>query len=263
MKRIYVTIAVVILATTLAACAAASSSSELEEAPALRSPSEADSVAFDRQPGQQHPNPPGTMIFEDYGVSPFFDATTDNLSTFAIDVDSGSYTITRSYLGDSFLPPPEAIRTEEFINFFEQNYPQPQEGSFYIDMEAAPTPFSAPTRYVMRVGIQGYEVAPEERTDASLIFVIDVSGSMAGEDRLEAVKDALYTLVEQLRPSDTVGIVIYGSRGTGRARADPGQPITYHSARHRQLATRRLDQCRRRLATGLRLSVAKLRLGAD
>ena len=179
--------------------------------PAFEEAPYAGELAFDA-PAPQGP-PPDTMIFQDYGNSPFFDATVDNLSTFAVDVDTGSYTLTRSYLDDYFLPPPEAIRTEEFVNYFEQDYPLPDDETFYLHMEAAPTPFNGPSRYVMRVGVQGYDVPPEQRPDATLIFVVDVSGSMDREDRLEAVKDALYTLVEELRPSDEVGIVIYGSRG--------------------------------------------------
>jgi Ca-activated chloride channel family protein len=162
---------------------------------------------------------PDTMIFQDYGASPFFDAAKDNLSTFAVDVDTGSYTVTRNYLNDYFLPPPEAVRTEEFINYFEQDYPQPRDGMFHVDMEGAPTPFNGPSRYVMRVGVQGYEVSADERPDATLIFVVDVSGSMDRENRLEAVKESLITLTSQLRPTDQVGLVVYGSRG--RVLLDP------------------------------------------
>lgn len=158
-------------------------------------------------------NPPDGMFFEDYGTNPFTDASQDNLSTFAVDVDTGSYTLARNYLNDYILPPPEAIRLEEFINYFEQDYPIPQQDAFSIYMEAASTPFNAQGNYVMRVGIQGYEVPPEERPDATLIFVIDVSGSMDRGDRLEAVKQALYALVDELRPTDQIGIVVYGSVG--------------------------------------------------
>ncbi len=157
---------------------------------------------------------PDMMFFEDYGLNPFFDTTVDNLSTFAIDVDTGSYTLTRRYLTDGLLPPPEAVRLEEFVNYFDQDYPLPQQGEvFNIVMEAAPTPFSSEGNYVLRIGIQGYDVPPDARPDATLIFVIDVSGSMDREDRLEAVKLALYDLVDNLRPTDRVGIVIYGSSG--------------------------------------------------
>jgi Ca-activated chloride channel family protein len=159
------------------------------------------------------PEQPDTMIFEDYGTNPFVDTSQDNLSTFAVDVDTGSYTLARSYLNGGILPPAEAIRLEEFVNYFDQDYPLPQEDAFNIVMDAAPTPFNAQGNLVMRVGIQGYNIDPDERPDATLIFVIDVSGSMDTGDRLGAVKEALYTLTQQLRPSDRVGIVVYGSQG--------------------------------------------------
>ncbi|HSR31701.1 MAG TPA: von Willebrand factor type A domain-containing protein [Anaerolineae bacterium] len=157
--------------------------------------------------------PPGAMFFEGYGVNPFIDTEDDHLSTFALDVDTGSYTVARGYVQDGFLPPEEAVRVEEFVNYFDQGYKLPREGdAFAIYVDGAPFPFSETERYeMMRVGIQGYAVPPEERKDVSLTFVIDVSGSMGQENRLELVKRSLELLVEQLRPSDSVGIVVYGS----------------------------------------------------
>lgn len=154
------------------------------------------------------------VFFKDYGVNPFIDTEDDHLSTFALDVDTGSYTITRRYLRDGNLPPDKAIRVEEFVNYFDMGYAFPEQEAFSIYLEGGPTPFVQNERYqVMRIGIQGYDIADEERKDASLTFVIDVSGSMDYENRLGAVKHALTALVESLRPSDKVGIVIYGSRG--------------------------------------------------
>ncbi len=163
--------------------------------------------------------PPADMFFQDYGTNPFVNASADNLSTFAVDVDTGSYTLTRSYLADSTLPPPEAIRLEEFVNYFKQDYPLPQDNAFNILIDAAPVPFTAGHTLVMRVGLQGYDVPAEQRPDATLIFVIDVSGSMDLENRLGAVKEALRALLDGLRQTDRVGIVVYGS--SGRARLQP------------------------------------------
>jgi len=157
--------------------------------------------------------PPNDMFFQDYGTNPFVDASADSLSTFAVDVDTGSYTLARSYLNDGYQPPPEAIRLEEFVNYFEQDYPLPQHDAFNILIEAAPVPFTAERTLVMRVGLQGYDVPDEQRPNATLIFVIDVSGSMDREDRLGAVKESLYALLDGLRPTDQVGIVVYGSSG--------------------------------------------------
>ena len=153
------------------------------------------------------------MFFDNYGVNPFIDTEDDHLSTFALDVDTGSYTIARRYVTDGNLPPEDAVRVEEFVNYFKQDYAYPPEDqAFAITVDGAPFPFAETERYrLMRVGIQGYAVSPEERKDVSLTFVIDVSGSMARENRLELVKQSLALLVEQLRPTDTVGIVVYGS----------------------------------------------------
>lgn len=156
---------------------------------------------------------PYDMFFENYGVNPSIDTEDDNLSTFALDVDTGSYTIMRNYLNDGNLPPPDSVRVEEYVNYFEQGYPNPpSHQTFGITIDGAPSPFSQSERYhMMRVGIQGYQVRQEDRKDASLTFVIDVSGSMDMDNRLGLVKRSLELLVEQLRPSDSVGIVVYGT----------------------------------------------------
>ena len=156
---------------------------------------------------------PYDMFFEDYGVNPSINTDDDNLSTFALDVDTGSYTIMRNYLSEGNLPPPDSVRVEEYVNYFEQGYPNPPpHQAFGIYVDGAPAPFTQSERYQMlRVGIQGYDVPQEERKDASLTFVIDVSGSMDMDNRLGLVKRSLEMLVEQLRPYDRVGIVVYGS----------------------------------------------------
>ncbi|HMN29121.1 MAG TPA: von Willebrand factor type A domain-containing protein, partial [Caldilineaceae bacterium] len=159
------------------------------------------------------PQAPQDMYFADYGVNGFVESATDNLSTFGVDVDTGSYTLVRSYLDDGNLPPSEAVRVEEFINYFDYGYAYPTaEQTFAIELAAAPSPFTQnPNSRILRVGIQGYDIPAEERQDVALTFVIDVSGSMDMENRLGLVKRSLASLVEQLRPSDSVAIVVYGS----------------------------------------------------
>jgi Ca-activated chloride channel family protein len=151
------------------------------------------------------------MFFEDYGVNPFIDTEDDNLSTFATDVDTGAYTLVRNYLNQGFLPPEDAIRVEEFINYFPQGYESPSaRDTFAIHIDGAPTPFTESERYqVIRVGVQGFDIPESDRKEASLTFVIDVSGSMSNGNRLGIVQDALTMLVEELRPSDTVAIIAY------------------------------------------------------
>ncbi len=164
--------------------------------------------------GTDEPNdqPYGDVFYKKYGVNPRVDTQDDALSTFAVDVDTASYTVMRRYLRDGYLPPAESVRVEEYVNFFDQAYASPTEQSFALYLDGAPSPY-ADNYHLVRVGIQGYEVPPEERKDAALTFVIDISGSMARENRLDLVKEALYLLVDQLRPTDKVGIVVYGNRG--------------------------------------------------
>ena len=152
-------------------------------------------------------------FFRHYGVNPFIDTEDDHLSTFAMDVDTASYTVARRFVMDGNLPDPDSVRVEEFINYFDYGYDSPSDDAFAIQMEGSPSPFGGENHWLMRVGLQGKEIAAEDRKDATLIFTIDVSGSMAREDRLGLVKRSLRLLVDELRPTDEVGIVIYGSRG--------------------------------------------------
>ena len=156
---------------------------------------------------------PYDMFFENYGVNPSIETQDDHLSTFALDVDTGSYTVMRNYLSDGNLPPSDSVRVEEYVNYFDQGYANPSpHQAFGINMDGAPSPFTQSERYQMvRVGIQGYQVPDYERKNASLTFVIDVSGSMDMDNRLGLVKRSLELLVEQLGPRDSVGIVVYGS----------------------------------------------------
>ncbi len=164
--------------------------------------------------GTTPPNaePYDATFFKTYGVNPFIDTEDEHLSTFGMDVDTASYTIVRRFITDGNMPPPEAIRVEEFVNYFKHDYPEPEEGAFAIQLDAAPAPFRGEKYRLMRIGLQGRHILAEDRKDASLIFVIDVSGSMARENRLGLVKRALRLLVDELRPTDQVGIVVYGSR---------------------------------------------------
>ena len=152
-------------------------------------------------------------FFRHYGVNPFIDTEDNHLSTFAMDVDTASYTVARRFVMDGNLPDPDSVRVEEFINYFDYGYDSPSDDAFAIQMEGSPSPFGGENHWLMRVGLQGKEIAAEDRKNATLIFTIDVSGSMEREDRLGLVKRSLRLLVDELRPSDEVGIVIYGSRG--------------------------------------------------
>jgi Ca-activated chloride channel family protein len=162
--------------------------------------------------GSALPNdePYDSMFFRNYGVNPFITTDEDSLSTFAVDVDAGSYTIARRYLELGHLPPADAVRTEEFVNFFPQGYPKFENDDFRILVDGAPSPFGRGYQ-LLRIGIKGREIRDRDRKPAQLIFVIDVSGSMEREDRLGLVKQALRLLVDRLRDDDRIGIVVFGT----------------------------------------------------
>ena len=158
-------------------------------------------------------------FFQSYGVNPFVDTEDDRYSTFAMDVDTASYVVTRTFLTDGYMPDRDSVRVEEFVNYFEQDYEAPDEGAFSITIDGSPSQFGLDTHHMIRVGLQGQTIADEDRKDATLIFTIDVSGSMDRQDRLGLVKRSLNLLVDELRDADKVGIVIYGS--TGRIHLEP------------------------------------------
>lgn len=154
------------------------------------------------------PMPQTDGNFEDYGTNPEVDTSEDNQSTFALDVDTGSYPIVRDYLNQGFLPDEAAVRTEEVINYFPQDYEPPDDG-IGIHVDGTTVPFlDDPSRRVLRVGLQAAEVDDADRQPVTLTFVIDRSGSMQGGN-MEMVQSALHLLVDSLRPDDEVGIVTY------------------------------------------------------
>ncbi|MFC1705241.1 von Willebrand factor type A domain-containing protein [Planctomycetota bacterium] len=131
------------------------------------------------------------------------------LSTFAVDVDTASYSLVRRYLTEGRLPPWAAVRIEELMNYFSYHYPQPSDGDpFSVSTEATGCPW-APAHRLVRIGIKGREVASDQRPPSNLVFLIDVSGSMAPEDRLPLLKRGLSMLIDQLNPSDQVALVVF------------------------------------------------------
>ena len=141
--------------------------------------------------------------------NPFKDVTAAPLSTFGMDVDTGSYSNIRRFLRDGSLPPPDAVRLEELVNYFRYDYPQPHgDAPLGATVEVAACPW-ADTHKLVRVGIQAKSIALGERPRANLVFLLDVSGSMEPEERLPLVKRSMRLLLDKLTPRDTVGIVTY------------------------------------------------------
>ncbi|WP_028865622.1 vWA domain-containing protein [Psychromonas aquimarina] len=146
--------------------------------------------------------------------NPFHLVTEQPVSTFSIDVDTASYANVRRILNQGTLPPFDAVRVEEMINYFSYNYAQPQSGSFSVYSEVGPSPFNA-QKHLIHIGIQGDKMQDSARPAANLVFLLDVSGSMNSADKLGLLKNALKMLSRQLTANDSVAIVVYaGAAGT-------------------------------------------------
>ncbi|NBC06973.1 MAG: DUF3520 domain-containing protein, partial [Bacteroidetes bacterium] len=149
---------------------------------------------------------------EDYGKiieNPFQRADDNPVSTFSVDVDTASYSNVRRYLQRMEHPPKDAVRLEEFINYFDYQYPQPAgEHPVALHTELAPCPWQ-PKHHLLSVGIQGKKLGMEELPPSHLTFLIDVSGSMGSDQKLPLVKRALGVLVDRLREEDRISIITY------------------------------------------------------
>jgi Ca-activated chloride channel family protein len=142
-------------------------------------------------------------------------ASEEPVSTFSIDVDTGSYANVRRMLREGTRPPADAVRAEEMINYFRYGHPAPDSLAtpFRVSTELAPAPWNAKHQLLM-IGIKGYDVPRATIPPANLVFLIDTSGSMDEPDKLPLLKQAFAQLVRQLRPQDRVSIVVYaGSAG--------------------------------------------------
>ncbi|MEE4204807.1 MAG: VWA domain-containing protein [Erythrobacter sp.] len=153
---------------------------------------------------------PGREQYEGEEVSPVKLVSAEPVSTFSVDVDTGAYANARRFLTTGMVPPKDAVRTEELINYFRYDYPLPQtrEAPFSVTTDLARSPWN-PDTYLMRIGLRGYDIAREERPPANLVFLMDVSGSMNAPDKLPLVKTALAGLAGELGEDDRVSIVVY------------------------------------------------------
>ncbi len=139
----------------------------------------------------------------------FLAAANNPLSTFSIDVDTASYSNVRRFIESGSLPPRDAVRIEEMINYFTYDYPQPNDNvPFSVNLDAASCPW-APTHRLVRVGLKGREMPNEKRPASNLVFLLDVSGSMGPSNRLPLIKQAMRLLVDKLGENDRVAIVVY------------------------------------------------------
>jgi len=161
-------------------------------------------VSDERPPGLLENN---TSV--DAGASDFVDTRSDALSTFALDVDTGSYSVGRTLLQQGHLPPPASIRPEEWVNAFEYGDRPPAESDLAVQVDPGLAPTLSDGTQLIRVGVQAREVTEQDRPPVALTLVVDTSGSMDIRERLGLVKSSLALLAKHPRPDDTIAVVTY------------------------------------------------------
>ncbi len=153
-----------------------------------------------------------TEGYDRVGENRFLEVLKNPLSTFSIDVDTASYTNVRRFINSGKLPPPDAVRIEEMINYFSYDYPQPTGNMpFSFNTEMMDVPWKAGNKLLL-IGLQGVKIATDNLPPANLVFLIDVSGSMEQENKLPLLIKSFKLLVSQLRKQDTVAIVVYAGQ---------------------------------------------------
>lgn len=159
--------------------------------------------------GRQMTNQFGAEEYNHFGDNGWQSSTRQPLSTFSVDVDAGSYSNVRRFLRDGQLPPADAVRVEEMINYFRYEYQAPRRGEpFSITTEVAGAPWR-PGHKLAMIGLQTERLPIEDLPPTNLVFLVDVSGSMQSQDKLPLVKSAFRLLVNELRDQDRVAIVVY------------------------------------------------------
>lgn len=158
----------------------------------------------------------GRDKFKNFAESPIKLVSKEPVSTFSIDVDTAAYSFVRKSLNAGRLPPKDAVRIEEMVNYFDYAWPVPtnRQTPFKPTVVVTASPWT-PGNKLIHIGIKGYEMAVTETPRSNLVFLLDVSGSMNAPDKLPLVKNALRMLLDGLKPEDTVAIVVYaGAAGT-------------------------------------------------
>lgn len=149
--------------------------------------------------------------YADIAENEFVFTAEESTSTFSIDADGGAYANVRRYIEDNRLPPADAVRTEEMINYFEYDYPEPSNNSPHpiaIVTEVGACPWTTEHKLI-KIGIKGKNIPAENMPPANMVFLIDVSGSMGAANKLPLLKEGFKLLVEELRPQDQLAIVTY------------------------------------------------------
>jgi len=154
----------------------------------------------------------GRDAFPHYSTNAVKSVADQPVSTFSVDVDTASYSFVRRQLNEGVLPQKDTVRAEEMINYFDYAWPAPTSADppFKATVAVGDSPW-AKGRKLVHIGIRGYELSRTEEPDANLVFLLDVSGSMDSPDKLPLARKSIELLISQLKPTDTVGIVVYAS----------------------------------------------------
>lgn len=183
--------------------------------PMAHAPARALAIGGIAPPAPAYVQPANTEKYAERDDNPVQRVAEQPVSTFSIDVDTGSYSNVRRMIRQGVRPPGDAVRAEEFINYFDYGHPGPSSLAtpFRATTEVAPAPWNA-KRQLLMVGIKGYDVPKADLPPANLVFLLDTSGSMESPDKLPLLKQAFAELTRQLRAQDRVSIVVYaGSAG--------------------------------------------------
>lgn len=158
------------------------------------------------------PRQADTERYPDATPNPIKRVSEQPVSTFSIDVDTASYSNVRRFIEDGRSPPEDAVRVEEFVNYFDYGYARPASANepFAVTTAVAAAPWAA-GRQIVHIGLQGYELPAGERKPLNLTFMVDVSGSMSSPDKLGLAQKAMNLIIDRLRPEDRVAVTYYAS----------------------------------------------------
>ena len=161
--------------------------------------------------------------YEDTKPNPVHETAKDPVSTFSADVDTASYSIVRRFINDGRLPPRDAVRIEEMINYFDYDYALPRDRTkpFEPSVAVYPTPWNARTE-VLHIGIQGYGLPQGERPAVNLVLLLDVSGSMGDPDKLPLLQKSITMLAKEMTAKDRIAIVVYAGQAGVVLEPTPG-----------------------------------------
>ncbi|MEO8316310.1 MAG: von Willebrand factor type A domain-containing protein [Pseudomonadota bacterium] len=183
------------------------------------------------------PPPQVTGTFEQFEINAAKRVADEPESTFSIDVDTASYSFARRILNQGRLPAMDAVRVEEMINYFDYSWPAPtsKQEPLRPTIAVSDSPWGKGKKLI-HIGIKGYELPARGKPDANLVFLLDVSGSMNSQDRLPLAIQSMKLLLDSLKPTDTVGIVVYAGAA--------GQVLAPTPVRNREVIERALDSLR-------------------